>query len=70
MTQNDASVIRRDYAVDALANYAATNQGAAESTYPLLKEALTVWNGKQAGHALRGWQMKRCSCLLCTANCA
>ncbi|MDZ7337361.1 MAG: hypothetical protein ONB30_02340 [candidate division KSB1 bacterium] len=50
----DSSVIVRDYATDAIANYAATGKSAAESAYPLLKEALAVWNGKHAGHALKG----------------
>jgi hypothetical protein len=50
----DPSIIVRDYAVDALGNYAATGKAAAEKTYPLLKEALTLWEGKHAGHALKG----------------
>jgi hypothetical protein len=52
--RTDASVIVRDYAVDAIGNYALTGEAAAEKAYPLLKEALVVWNGKQAGHALKG----------------
>lgn len=54
MLRTDTSVIVRDHATDALANYAATGISAAEKAYPLLKEALTVWDGKQAGHALKG----------------
>lgn len=54
MVRSDSSVIVRDYATDALGNYAATGQAAAEQAYPLLKEALTVWEGKHAGHALQG----------------
>ncbi|MDZ7332708.1 MAG: hypothetical protein ONB31_12075 [candidate division KSB1 bacterium] len=52
--RGDSSVIVRDYATDAIANFAATGKSAAETAYPLLKEALTVWNGKHAGHALKG----------------
>ncbi len=52
--QDDRSVIVRDYAVDALANYAASSTSAAEKAYPLLKKALTTWEGKQAAHALKG----------------
>ncbi|MDX9954562.1 MAG: hypothetical protein RBT75_10725 [Anaerolineae bacterium] len=52
--RTDSSVIVRDYATDAIANYAATGKPAAERAYPLLKEALTAWEGKHAGHALRG----------------
>lgn len=51
---SDTSVIVRDHAVDAVANYAATSEAAARSAYPILKEALTAWDGKQAGHALKG----------------
>jgi len=54
MVRTDSSVIVRDHAVDAIANYAATGKAAAVRAYPLLVEALTVWNGKQAGHALMG----------------
>jgi hypothetical protein len=50
----DGSVIVRDYAVDAVGNYAGTGMQAARAAYPLLMDALTVYNGKQAGHALIG----------------
>jgi hypothetical protein len=52
--RNDASVIVRDHAVDVLGNYARTGEAAAQSVYPLLVEALTLWDGKQAAHALEG----------------
>lgn len=52
--RTDTSVIVRDYASDAMANFASTGAAAAECAYPLLKEALTLWGGKQAGHALKG----------------
>jgi hypothetical protein len=52
--RNDSSVIVRDYAVDAISNYAETSKKAALAACPLLIEALTVWNGKQAAHALNG----------------
>ena len=54
LIRHDASVIVRDYTVDIVANYAAAGKTAAEKAYPILNEALTVWNGKQAGHALKG----------------
>lgn len=50
----DGSVIARDYAVQAVGNYAAAGKDAAEKSYPLLVSALTVWDGKQAHHALDG----------------
>ncbi len=52
--QEDASIIVRDYAVDTLANYAKTGERAAKEAYPLLKEALTAWESRHAGHALAG----------------
>ena len=52
--RNDPSVIVRDYATDAIANYASTSIFAAECAYPLLMATLTLWEGKQAGHALLG----------------
>lgn len=54
MIRCDASVIVRDYAVQAVGNYAATSSIAAQAAYPYLKQALVAWNGKQAGHALNG----------------
>jgi hypothetical protein len=54
IVRSDPSIIVRDYAVDAIAGYAATDSLAAEKAYPLLSEALTVWEGRHAGHALRG----------------
>jgi hypothetical protein len=50
----DPSIIVRDYATDAFGNYAATGRPAAVKAYPVLKEALSVWNSKHAGHALKG----------------
>lgn len=54
MLRSDSSVIVRDHATDAIAHYASTGSSAAEAALPLLKEMLTLWNGKQAGHALHG----------------
>jgi len=52
--RNDKSIIVRDYTVDAVGNYARSGAQAAREAYPILKEALTVWEGKHAGHALAG----------------
>jgi hypothetical protein len=52
--QHDASVIVRDYAVDAVGSYAGTGAAAAKAAFPILVEALAAWKGKQAGHALNG----------------
>jgi hypothetical protein len=52
--RRDSSVIVRDYAVDALGNYAKTSKEAAEAAHPVLVEALTLWSGKQAARALSG----------------
>jgi hypothetical protein len=52
--RHDPSVIVRDHAVDALSSYARKGEEAALAAYPLLVEALTLWDGKQAAHALEG----------------
>lgn len=52
--RTDKSIIVRDYAVDVVAHYASVDKLAAELAYPLLKEALSVWEGRHAGHALKG----------------
>ncbi len=52
--RNDSSIIVRDYAVDAAANYAGSGPAEAEEAYPVLIEALTAWNSRHAGHALAG----------------
>jgi len=54
MLRTDKSVIVRDCAVMALGNYARVGQRAAEDVHPMLKEALTAWEGKQAALALEG----------------
>jgi hypothetical protein len=51
---SDQSVIVRDYTTDVIACYASTGTVAAEAAFPLLVEMLTLWNGKQAAHALQG----------------
>ncbi|MBN2007290.1 MAG: hypothetical protein JXA21_28325 [Anaerolineae bacterium] len=52
--QEDGSIIVRDYAVDTLGNYAKVSKRAAREAYPLLREALTAWDSRHAGHALTG----------------
>ena len=54
IVRSDKSVIVRDYAVDAIGGYAETGAPAARKAVPLLREALTAWDGKHAGHALKG----------------
>jgi len=50
----DESVIVRDYAIDAVANFAGVDRETALAAYPLLQAALAVWDGRHAGHALDG----------------
>ena len=54
MLRSDHSVIVRDHATDAIGRYASTSRTAAQVAFPILKEMLTLWEGKQAGHALLG----------------
>ena len=52
--EKDKSVIVRDYAVRAIAEYAATGIDAAQKAFPHLIKAVSAWDGKQAHHALNG----------------
>lgn len=52
--QQDGSIIVRDYALDAVANYAGTSATAARQAYPVLLDALQRWEGRHVGHALPG----------------
>jgi hypothetical protein len=52
--RKDASTIVRDYAVEALGGYAGSGPAAADKAFPLLAEALTLWDGKHAARALNG----------------
>lgn len=50
--RTDKSVIVRDYTVEMLGGYGRTSANAARAVLPLLQEALTLWDGKQAARAL------------------
>ncbi len=52
--RSDSSVIVRDYAVEAVGNFAGTSTLAARAAYPVLVEAITLWDEKQAAPALEG----------------
>ena len=54
MIRRDTSTIVRDYAIDAVGNYAGTSVEAAAAAMPVLVEALDLWQGKHAAHALDG----------------
>jgi hypothetical protein len=54
LIHHDGSRIMRDYLVEALGRYAQVGAGMAEAAYPLLVEALTLWDGKQTSRALDG----------------
>ncbi len=54
IVQEDVSIIVRDYAIDTLGNYAKASESAAREAYPVLREALTAWDSRHAGHALSG----------------
>jgi hypothetical protein len=57
----DTSIIVRDYVTDAIAEYARYNQDTARQAYPLLLDCLRMWEGRHAGHALKGltWVAKQ-----------
>jgi len=54
MIRSDQSIIVRDYSVDALGNLAKTGAAAAAAVYPILKEALRLWDGRHAARAIAG----------------
>ena len=54
MIRTDRSTIVRDHAVDAVANYASIGPQQAEESYSILLEAVELWEGKHAHHALPG----------------
>lgn len=54
LLESDKSVIVRDYATTAFANYASTGPQAARDAYPHLRKALLVWEGRHAARALEG----------------
>jgi HEAT repeat protein len=59
---HDPSVIARDHAVDILSELAAAGPAAARQAYPFLVDALEVWEGKHAGHALPGLARVAAAC--------
>lgn len=54
MIRKDTSTIVRDYSIDAVGNAASIDEAYAEIAFPILKEALTAWDGKHAGRVLAG----------------
>jgi hypothetical protein len=51
---SDKSTIVRDYAIDTLCNYANVGKAEADTVFPLLKEALHLWEGKHRARVLNG----------------
>jgi hypothetical protein len=54
LIQTDPSTIVRDHAADAVGHYASVGPKAAEKAYPILRQALSVRDGKHAKQALYG----------------
>jgi hypothetical protein len=50
----DTSVIVRDYAIQAIGEYASTSVKAAQTAFPHLLDALSVWNEKHTHLAIDG----------------
>ena len=51
---NDASVIVRDYATDAVSKFAGTGPEAAEKAFPVLKVNLETWGERHAARVMEG----------------
>ncbi len=54
MIRTDRSTIVRDHTVDVIANYASIGPQQAAESYSILLEAVELWEGKHAHHALPG----------------
>ena len=52
--KSDTSIIVRDYLMDVAARYAAKSPDAATRAWPMLQDALVLWEGRHAGHAVPG----------------
>jgi hypothetical protein len=51
---SDKSTIVRDYAIDTVCNYANVSKVEADTVFPILKEALHLWEGKHRARVLNG----------------
>jgi hypothetical protein len=51
----DKSTIVRDYSVQTICNYADVGKKEALTAFPILKESLTLWEGKHRGRILNGF---------------
>lgn len=51
---SDKSTIVRDYAIDTVCNYVNVGKPEADEVFPLLKEALHLWEGKHRARVLNG----------------
>jgi hypothetical protein len=54
LIQNDNSTIVRDYAIETISQYASLGRAEAERAFPILKEALHLWEGKHRARVLNG----------------
>lgn len=52
----DKSTIVRDYAIDTVCQYAGVGEHQAKSSFSLLKEVLSLWEGKHRARVLKGLQ--------------
>ena len=55
LIEKDKSTIVRDYAADAIANYAKISVKTSEESYKLLKSVLDLWGEKHAKQVFRGF---------------
>ncbi len=55
LIEGDKSTIVRDYAIDAIANYAKAGVEASREAYEILRSALAVWGDRHARQVFRGF---------------
>ncbi len=68
LIEKDKSTIVRDYAMDAVANYAKANVKASKKSYELLKFALELWGEKHAKQVFKGFNNVLDNCPDCKAE--
>ena len=68
LIEKDKSTIVRDYAIDAIANYARVGVETSEKSYELLKHVLELWGEKHAKQVFRGFNNVLDNCSECKAE--
>ncbi len=55
LIEKDKSTIVRDYTLDTISNFSRTGKASADSSFPILKKALNIWEEKHAKQVFKGF---------------